>query len=139
LLKKRELQKYYTIDDLQKKNPAYFERYIIELFNTLGYKLEWVWQTGDMGVDGIGTDQKGNNVILQTKRYKDTNKIQPIDIREFIWTLEYHNIDVGIYVTTGFATQGIYDYIRIHNRKKILFVDKDELVKLIIKAYKNPD
>ena len=40
-LKRRELQKYYTIDALQKKDPSYFERYIIELFNTLGYKLEW--------------------------------------------------------------------------------------------------
>ena len=32
----------------------------------------------------MGIDPKGNKVILQIKRYKDTNKIQPIDIREFI-------------------------------------------------------
>jgi restriction endonuclease Mrr len=69
------------------------------------------------------------------KRYADTNKIQPMHIREFIGTLEYHKIDIGIYITTGFGTSGIHDYIRTHDTKKILFIDKDELVHLINKAY----
>lgn len=101
-IKRRELRTYFTIEQLQRMSPKNFEIFIVELFNTLGYDLECVGQAGDQGIDGIGRDPSGNEVIIQTKRYKDLNKIQPKDIREFIGTLEFHHIHQGIYVTTGF-------------------------------------
>lgn len=138
IIKRRELRRYFTIDHLQRLSPTHFEWYVIELFNTIGYKIEWTWQTGDEGIDGIGTDREGNKLILQMKRYADTSKIQTEHMRAFFWALDYHDIDIGIYVTTGYATSGVREAIEKHRKKKkVILIDKDRLVELIDMAYRS--
>lgn len=90
--RRRELARYYTIEYLQTVSPEDFEYYVVQLLNTLGYRLKVVGGSGDEGIDGIGKDPKGRPMILQVKRYSDKNVVDTTKFREFVGTLAYHRV-----------------------------------------------
>jgi len=94
-----------TIERLQTLSPEDFEYYVVELLNHLGYHLRVVGGSGDEGIDGVGRDPKGRSMILQVKRYSDKNVIHTTLFREFVGTLAYHRVSLGVYVTTGYVSQ----------------------------------
>jgi restriction system protein len=135
-IRRRELARYYTIERLQALSPEDFEYYVVELLNHLGYHLRVVGGSGDEGIDGIGGDPRGRAMILQVKRYSDKNIVHTTLFREFVGTLAYHRVDLGVYVTTGYVSRGVREMVAKHSEKEIHIIDKDDLMRLIIKAYK---
>ncbi|SFE08360.1 restriction endonuclease [Spirosoma endophyticum] len=102
-----ELQKYswqeQLIEELQKINPAAFERLCQRLLRELGFQnVEVTGRSNDGGIDGKGTLRLGGvlsfHVIFQAKRYKGT--VSPSIVRDFRGAM-VGRADKGLIITTG--------------------------------------
>jgi len=128
-LKKDLLEKLYE------SNPYYFEKLVLILFKKMGYgDFEETSKSRDGGIDGvINQDQLGiEKIYIQAKRYSPDGRVREPDIRNFIGAMS-GDVSKGIFVTTSFFDASAVKKARDARNHKIILIDGDQLVSLMIK------
>jgi restriction system protein len=122
------------LDLILGKDPAFFEYVVKQLLQAMGYgEGEVVGQSGDEGIDGfINEDKLGlETIYFQAKRYSPGTSVPQSMIRDFIGTLQMHGKDKGVFITSSTLPKGV-DNIAEKSHKKVVFIDGERLVKLMI-------
>lgn len=118
-------------------SPAFFEKLVIDLLDTMGYggtrkdAGTAMGKAGDGGIDGIiKEDRLGLDAIyIQAKRWE--NPVGRPDIQKFSGALQGQRAKKGIFLTTSSFTAEAYDYVsRIDS--KIVLIDGSMLANLMI-------
>jgi len=131
----------FELLDLLKSKPAnYFELFVLQLLNTMGYggaetgNFEVVGQSGDNGIDGIiYQDQFGiDRVYVQAKRWSE-NKVQSKDIRDFIGSLSLKGTNKGIFITTSDFTDDASKTVLMNPHNRIILINGAQLAQYAIK------
>ncbi|GAA2410017.1 restriction endonuclease [Streptomyces glaucosporus] len=103
-----------------------FEQAVAALCERDGCRdVEVVGGAGDLGADVVATAPDGRRVVIQCKRYGETNKVGSQDVQRFggtCWTV--HGAQVAAVVTTSGFTAPAVEYAR---QCGILCVDRDAL------------
>ncbi len=123
------------LEKLRDSNPYYFEKIVLMLFKKMGYgDFEETTKSRDGGIDGIiNQDQLGiEKIYVQSKRYADGNKVREPEIRNFIGAMS-GDVSKGIFVTTSFFDDSAARKAREARNHKIILIDGDRLVSLMIK------
>lgn len=130
-----ESLKKELLDKLHESNPYYFEKLVLKLFKKMGYgDFKETPKSRDGGIDGIiNQDQLGvERIFIQAKRYAVGNKVREPDIRNFIGAMS-GDVSKGIFVTTSFFDDSAIKKASDARNHKIILIDGDELVSLMIK------
>lgn len=122
------------------KNPAFFERLVVDLLEHMGYggKVEHsgtvTGQTGDEGIDGtIREDALGfDKIYIQAKRWQKTHAVGEPDIQQFAGALMGKGATKGLFITTSQFSKPAQEYVDRHMNAKIVLVDGKELTRLMI-------
>ncbi|MGY1453439.1 restriction endonuclease [Streptomyces sp. SS8] len=103
-----------------------FEQAVAALCERDGCRdVEVVGGAGDLGADVLATAPDGRRVVIQCKRYSDTNKVGSQDVQRFGGTCyTVHEAQVAAVVTTGDFTAPAAEYAR---RCGILCFDRHAL------------
>lgn len=96
------------LDKLKENSPDYFEFFVIELLQKMGYgefredSGTRTGKTGDNGIDGIiHLDKLGlESVYIQAKRFTE-GSVGSGDIRNFIGSLAVQGVSKGVFLTTS--------------------------------------
>lgn len=88
--------------DLLDISPAEFEKMVVELYSLNGYKAKRTGKIGDHGVDVIVQTPKGENWVVQCKRWRGAVG-EPV-VRDFFGAMHHEKADQGVLVTTGTFT-----------------------------------
>ena len=117
--------------------PAFFEKVVIDLLISMGYGGSQtnagrvVGKSGDDGIDGvIDQDALGlDRVYVQAKRHKNT--VSAGAIRDFTGSLEYHQANKGMFITTStFSDSAARTAERV--AKRIVLIDGQKLAALML-------
>ena len=120
-------------------SPEAFERLIIKVISALGYggdegeMAEHLGGPGDQGVDGeILEDKLGfERIYLQAKKY-DKRRVGVSQVRDFVGALSQKNATKGILITTSRFTKGARRAAEQDRQHRVVLLDGDDLVKLMI-------
>ncbi|MEV6740290.1 restriction endonuclease [Streptomyces sp. NPDC051104] len=98
--------------DLETLDPDEFEQVTAALCERDGCtEVEVVGGAGDLGADVMATAPDGRRVVIQCKRYGDTNRVGSQDLQRFGGTcFTVHGADVAIVVTTSGFTAPALEY-----------------------------
>ncbi|POX52804.1 restriction endonuclease [Streptomyces sp. Ru72] len=112
--------------DLETLGPDEFEQATAALCERDGCtEVEVVGGAGDLGVDVVATAPDGRRVVIQCKRYGDTNRVGSQDLQRFGGTcFTVHGADVAIVVTTSGFTAPALEYAE---QCGIVCWDRDDL------------
>lgn len=145
MLEKAELQIKEKVcgellDKIRNISPDAFERLVVNLLVAMGYGNKndpncgfAVGNSGDGGIDGvIKKDKLGiETLYVQAKRYKDTNKVSPHDIRDFAGALmskHSGNSKSGVFITTsGFTDEGRQYVKELDKSVKVILINGKDL------------
>ncbi|MBK3638236.1 restriction endonuclease [Streptomyces sp. MBT97] len=107
-------------------DPDEFEQAIAELCRRDGCTaVEVVGGAGDLGADVIGRTPDGRALVVQCKRYSDSNRVGSQDMQRFGGTCyTVHGAEVAAVVTTGDFTAPALEYAQ---QCGIVCVDGDDL------------
>lgn len=127
------------LDRLKENTFTYFEKFVIELLQKMGYgafredAAKVTGQSGDNGVDGIiYQDRLGlESVYIQAKRFTDGTVGSP-DIRNFIGSLAIQGVSKGVFLTTSRFSNSAIKTAQDSKQQKIVLIDGKELSKLAI-------
>lgn len=123
------------LEQLQSVSPAGFERLSQRLLREAGFiEVKVTGQTGDGGIDGIGTIRLNLisfKVIFQCKRYRGS--ISSAQMRDFKGTM-VGRAERGLFITTGSFTIGARQEASRDGSPPIDLVDGERLV-LLMKDY----
>lgn len=128
------------LDKLINSPWEFFERFVIDLFLSMGYGWddeaagEHLGKSGDDGIDGlINQDALGlERVYIQAKRYSSQNTISSESVRSFIGALNVKQASKGLFVTTSsFSKSAISTAETVTQR--IVLIDGQHLSRLMIK------
>jgi restriction system protein len=122
------------LDRLRDVDPYYFENIVGILLTAMGYgRFEPTPASGDDGIDGIVyQDKLGlDKIFFQSKRYKESNTVPAMAVRDFVGTLELHGINKGIFITTSRFPKDTNDILK-KTQKSIILVDGPRLASLMI-------
>ncbi|WP_405764483.1 restriction endonuclease [Streptomyces sp. NBC_00080] len=107
-------------------DPYEFEQAIAELCRRDGCtEVEVVGGAGDLGADVVARTADGRVLVIQCKRYSDTNRVGSQDMQRFGGTcFAVHGAEVAAVVTTGDFTAPAVEYA---SRCGIVCVDGEDL------------
>lgn len=127
------------LDSLKENSPKYFEKFVLDLLQAMGYggfskdSAVVTGQTNDGGIDGIiYQDRLGLEAIyVQAKRFASGSVGSP-DIRNFIGSLALKGVTKGVFLTTSIFSQEAKKNASDSKQQKIILIDGLELTKLAI-------
>ncbi|MGS2726527.1 restriction endonuclease [Psychroserpens sp. BH13MA-6] len=127
------------LDKLKENSFQYFERFVIQLLQKMGYgdfnqdASQHTGQTGDQGIDGIiSQDRLGlENVYIQAKRFTN-NTVGSPEIRNFIGSLALQGVNKGVFLTTSRFSSSAIQTALDSKQQKIVLIDGKELTELAI-------
>jgi|SRR5690554_283906 len=127
------------LDKLKDNSSIYFENFVIELLQKMGYGEfredagERTGQSGDNGIDGIiSQDRLGlENVYIQAKRFTNGSVGSP-DIRNFIGSLALQGVNKGVFLTTSRFSESAIKTASDSKQQKIILIDGQQLTNLAI-------
>ncbi|MFG7003107.1 restriction endonuclease, partial [Burkholderia pseudomallei] len=125
------------LDQVKSSTPSFFERLVIDLLVAMGYggsrqdAGSVIGRSGDGGIDGtIKEDKLGLDVIyVQAKKWEGT--VGRPEIQKFAGALQGQRANKGVFITTSAFTREAKEYAGVI-ASKIILVDGDELVKLMV-------
>ena len=127
------LQREILQERLSKMNPYAFEHLIRDLLEAMGYAdVQVTKQSGDKGVDVIGTVQFGITTlreVVQVKRHQG-NITRPV-IDQLRGALPYHAALRGTIITVGKFAKGIESAALFVGAAPITLIDGEKLVELL--------
>lgn len=109
LIQSREITRYGSM------SPPEFERALAVMCARDGCTdVEVTGKAGDLGADVIARSPTGTKVVLQAKRYSETNKVTSPDLQRFGGTcFAIHRADIAAVVTTSTFTKAAREYARL--------------------------
>lgn len=127
------------LDKLKENTFQYFEIFVIQLLQKMGYgdfnkdASQHTGQTGDQGIDGIiSQDRLGlENVYIQAKRFTN-NSVGSPEIRNFIGSLALQGVNKGVFLTTSRFSSSAIQTALDSKQQKIVLIDGKELTELAI-------
>jgi restriction system protein len=127
------------LDKLKENSFQYFERFVVQLLQKMGYgdfsrdTSQHTGQTGDQGIDGIiSQDRLGlENVYIQAKRFTN-NSVGSPEIRNFIGSLALQGVNKGVFLTTSRFSSSALQTAIDSKQQKIVLIDGKELSELAI-------
>lgn len=127
------------LDKLKENSFGYFENFVIQLLQKMGYgefredAAEKTGKPGDDGIDGIiSQDRLGlENVYIQAKRFTNGSVGSP-DIRNFIGSLALQGVSKGVFLTTSRFSESALRTANDSRQQKIILIDGKQLVNLAI-------
>lgn len=131
-LKDELLEEVLTMDYFQ------FEQLVLELLVKMGYggrdikNIQNTTASNDEGIDGlIKEDALGlEHIYIQAKRWKNT--VGRPEIQNFVGALTGHGASKGVFMTTSKFSKQAKIYADRHLSTKIVLIDGEELVDLMI-------
>lgn len=124
--KPRSRVQYKSLDELKRMNPFKFEKYVADLYKSMGYSVQQTKRTGDGGKDII-VQKNGQTYYIECKRY--AKPISSSKMRDFVGACALGGKNVkGIYVTTSRFTSDAKSAAR---RKGIELIDGEKLTRMI--------
>ena len=119
------------------KEPAFFERLVMELLNRMGYAFDddsviVTKYTGDEGIDGIIKEDKFgfSNIYVQAKRWNG-NVGRP-EIQKFLGAVAGQGGSKGLFITTSSFSKDTIDFAKKQLQVKLILVDGKMLTNLMI-------
>lgn len=127
------------LDKLKENSFQYFENFVIQLLQKMGYgefredASEHTGKAGDNGIDGIiSQDRLGlENVYIQAKRFTN-NSVGSPEIRNFIGSLALQGVNKGVFLTTSRFSSSAVQTAQDSKQQKIVLIDGKELTELAI-------
>ncbi|UKM63885.1 restriction endonuclease [Flavobacteriaceae bacterium GSB9] len=127
------------LDKLKENSFQYFENFVIQLLQKMGYgefredASQHTGKSGDDGVDGIiSQDRLGlENVYIQAKRFTN-NSVGSPEIRNFIGSLALQGVNKGVFLTTSRFSASAIQTAQDSKQQKIVLIDGKELTELAI-------
>ncbi|KAE8126312.1 MULTISPECIES: restriction endonuclease [Bifidobacterium] len=123
---------------LQGKEPAFFEKTVVDLLLAMGYggahgKGTVTQLTNDGGIDGvIDQDALGlNQIFVQAKRYSRSNTVERPEVQSFVGALS-GKADRGLFITTNTFSKGAVEYAR-NVPTRVILIDGHQLTQLMIR------
>jgi len=114
--------------------PQHFEILVGDLLEAMGYEdVAVVGQSGDRGVDVVGTVQVGITTIrevVQVKRHKSNINRKVVD--QLRGALPYHQAIRGTLITTSRFSSGCAEAALYPGAAPITLIDGDRLIELLI-------
>lgn len=102
-----------------------FERFLKEMFKTLGYRVKKTPDSGDYGAD-LYMEKDGKIYIVQAKRYRD--KVSLPAVQEVVAAKSYYKADVCMVVTNSYLTENAKILAKNNN---VIVYERPDLIKLI--------
>ncbi|AKB47751.1 hypothetical protein MSKOL_1974 [Methanosarcina sp. Kolksee] len=106
-----------------------FENFLKSVFENLGYSVKGTRRTGDQGADLI-LSKDGKKTAVQVKRY--SSKVSNKAVQEVVASKALYKCTEGLVVTNNYFTNSA---IELAKANSIGLIDRDELTKIIKKAY----
>ncbi|MCG7344805.1 restriction endonuclease [Sporosarcina sp. ACRSL] len=104
-----------------------FELYLLEFFQSQGYRAELAWLFGDHCVDLI-LQKEDRKIAVQCKRYQPSNKVGNEPIQEVATgKLRYECTEAWV-ITTSFYTSHA---MQLANELEVRLIDRSNLIKLL--------
>ena len=126
------------LQNIMDNPPDFFEKLVLDLLFKMGYcdsraDAEAVGRSGDGGIDGIiNQDPLGLDAIyVQAKRWAD-GKVGRPDIQRFIGALAGTGASKGVFITTSSFTDPAEKAANERAGPKIVLIDGEQLVQLMI-------
>lgn len=127
------------LDKLKENSFQYFENFVIQLLQKMGYgefredASQHTGKSGDDGIDGIiSQDRLGlENVYIQAKRFTN-NSVGSPEIRNFIGSLALQGVNKGVFLTTSRFSSSAIQTAQDSKQQKIVLIDGKELTELAI-------
>jgi restriction system protein len=114
--------------------PARFERIVRDLLEAMGYEdVQVTRQSGDKGVDVVGTVQFGITTVtevVQAKRHKGSINRPVLD--QLRGALPYHKAIRGTIITLGSFTRGCTEAAVYTGAAPITLIDGERLIDLLV-------
>lgn len=102
-----------------------FEQAIATLLKAYGYRhVQHTGKSGDQGADLTAISPHGESIIVQCKRYAPGQNVGAPAIRDFLGSIQIHQADRGVFVTTSRLTQPAQE---LANNHAIEVLDGDRL------------
>lgn len=129
------------MEEVMRLTPTEFEKLVVKLLIHMGYGSgidgagKVTQQTNDGGIDGIiQEDQLGfSNIYIQAKQWATDRTIAKPEIQKFVGALQGKQAQKGLFITTAQFTEGAKQYVENLLGAKVVLVDGDMLMKLMIK------
>lgn len=126
------------LDKIKSCTPEFFEKLVVDLVVAMGYggsRLDAgkaVGKSGDGGIDGIiKEDRLGlDTIYIQAKRWEASVPLK--EVRDFTGALLQKGAHKGIFVTTSQFSKDAYDHANSVKQPKIVLIDGNVLVGLMI-------
>ena len=127
------------LERLRGKEPAFFERAVVELLVAMGYGgtggvAAATQLVNDGGIDGIiDQDVLGlNKVYVQAKRYAAGNSVGRPELQGFVGAL-IGKADRGVFITTSTFSSSAIEYADRNTTTRLILIDGDRLTDLMIR------
>jgi hypothetical protein len=104
-----------------------FERFLVEVFENLGYAVQWSGRTGDGGAD-IVAKGKGRGVVIQAKGYPSGATVGTDAVQEAHTGKALHKCDVAVVITNSALTRPARNLARSIG---CVVIEQDGIVDLI--------
>jgi len=114
------------MDDM---NGIEFEFFLVDLFESLGYKVLNTGHSGDFGADLIIQSNTGEKKIIQAKRY--SSKVGIRAVQEVSSAKNYYNVHNAAVITNNYFSEPAKKLALSNNIK---LIDRDRLNHLITKS-----
>ena len=128
--RKLKLEKFYNmtiningLDDL--KDGFFFEEYIAELLNKIGYAAETTKKSGDFGVDVIA-EKDGIKYAVQCKLF--SKPVGPKAVQEVFTGMSFYDCSIAIVVTNNVFTNAA---VELAQKTKVMLWDRKKLSALL--------
>lgn len=128
------------LETLKRTTPSFFEKLVVDLLIAMGYggsdeelRSKLVKGPGDGGVDGIiKQDRLGLELIyVQAKRFKE-QRVSRKELQSFVGCTEMGYVRKGVFITTSFFADTVWDYVKYLADKKVILIDGKRLVELML-------
>lgn len=110
-----------------------FEKYLENLFNRLGYRVERTRYVGDYGADLV-TRKDGVRTVIQAKRYK--SKVGIKAVQEAVASKGYYDCTVAMVVTNSTYTKQAVELARVNG---VVLWDRERLVEALLSVQRVPE
>lgn len=127
------------LERLRDKEPAFFERAVVELLVKMGYGgtggvAAATQLVNDGGIDGIiDQDVLGlSKVYIQAKRYAAGNSVGRPELQGFVGAL-IGKADRGVFITTSTFSNGAIEYADRNTTMRLILIDGTRLTDLMIR------
>lgn len=119
----------YCLEDLDLMSGHDFEKFLRQLFEKMGYKVELTKLSNDQGADLV-IGKFGEKIVVQAKRYN--HPVSNKAIQEVVASIKHYKADRGLVVTTNDFTKPAMNLASSNN---IELIDRAKLKKMMDKCF----